>query len=453
MLLAVLVCYLCYQRADHTPFARHLASAYLEIDRVALEDPPDRNLFDAAMEGMVAELRELGDEHSEYITVLDAAEFNAEISQEFGGIGVVIALRGKEPPRELLIVSRPEPGRPAARYDIRARDRILAIDGVSVATMDTTDTHDILRRMRGPVGKPVQLTILHPGEAEPVDVQVVRERIEIDSIHGIRKKRDASWQFRLDDHPQIAYVRITTFGEKTPEELYNVLHGLVREGVRGVILDLRDNAGGELEGTIEICDLFLPDGKTIVQTRDRRGRIEEVFRATSKTPFGELPLAVLINRYSASASEIVAACMQDHGRAAVIGERSFGKGTVQRLINVGPPKWQEQLEEYQSGMLKLTASSYWRPSGKNIHRMPEDTDQSEWGVLPDAGMEVALDDHQRQALYIDLGRRELYDPDGDALDNDLEDTSPEVRALLPFDDAGIAKAVEYLSASGGSATQ
>jgi carboxyl-terminal processing protease len=446
ILLTVVVCYLCYNRADHTPYVRHLARAYREINRLALEDPPDRRLFDAAMEGMVAELRRLGDEHSDYITIADVAEFNAEISQEFGGIGVVISLRGKEPPRELLIVSPPEPGRPAANHDIRARDRIIAIDGVAVATMDTANTHEILRRMRGPVGKPVRLTVIHSGETDPVDMEIVRDRIEVDSIHGIRKKKDAAWQFTLDDHPQIGYVRLTTFGERTPEELYEVLYGLVNEGVRGVILDLRDNAGGELQGTVEICNMFLPAGKTIVQTRNRRGQIEEVFRATSETPFQDLPLAILINRYSASASEIVAACMQDHRRAAIIGERSFGKGTVQRLMNVGPPTWQKQDEEYQSGLLKLTASSYWRPSGKNIHRMPDDTDDSEWGVSPNAGMEVQLDDRQREALYVDLGRRELYDPNGDALADDLAETSPEVRALLPFEDEAIAKAVAYLKA-------
>lgn len=450
ILLSVLACYACYERADHMPYSRHLAQAYREINLHALEDPPDRGLFDAAMEGMVAELKRLGDEHSDYLTVENSAEFNAEISQEFGGIGVLISLQGKEPPRELVIVSPPEPGRPAAEHDIRARDRIVAIDGVAVASMDTTNDHEILRRMRGPIGKPVQLTIVHAGETDPVEIEVVRDRIATESIHGIRKKKDATWQYRLDDNPEIAYIRITTFGERTPEELFHLLKGLTRNRLSGGILDLRDNAGGELQGTVAICDMFLPRGKKIVETRDRRGQVEEVFRSTSATPFATLPLAVLINRYSASASEIVAACLQDHRRAAVIGERSFGKGTVQRLINVGPPLWRD--DEYRAGLLKLTTSSYWRPSGKNIHRTgrnrpggeTEASEEADWGVLPDPAMEVQLDAREREAFLIDRRRRELYNPTGDALVDDLEEISPEVKALLPFHDEAIAKAVGYL---------
>jgi carboxyl-terminal processing protease len=444
ILLAVLVCFLCYTRADHTPYSRHLAKAYRQINRLALENPPDRELFDAAMEGMVSELNRLGDEHSEYIAATDAGEFNVEISQEFGGIGVVIRLQGEKPPREVVVVSPPEPGGPAAGHDIRARDRIVAIDGVPVASMNTADDRDVLRRIRGPVGKAVRLEVLHAGETVPVAMEIVRDRIEVDSIHGIRKKDDATWQFTLDQDPQIAYIRITTFGEKTPSELLATLTSLEKEGVRGVILDLRDNPGGELQGTVAICDMFIPGGKTIVQTRDRRGRLEEVFSSSSETPFPTLPLAVLINRYSASASEIVAACLQDHRRAAIIGERSFGKGTVQRLMNVGPLLWED--DEYQSGLLKLTASSYWRPSGKNIHRMPGESAEAQWGVSPDAGLEVELSDSQREAYYVDLRRRELYNPNGDALLDEFEDVTPEASALLPFKDEAIAKAVDYLKA-------
>jgi carboxyl-terminal processing protease len=450
LLLAALVSYTCYVRADHTPYSRHLAHAYRAINRQALQDPPDRELFDAAMEGMVAELRQLGDEHSEYIAAVRTGQFNAEIRQEFGGIGVRITLRGDEPPRELVIVCPPEPGEPAAAHDIRSRDKIVAIDGIPVDTMDTSDDDEILRRMRGPVGEPVKLTILHAGETVPVEIEVVRSRISIDSVHGLRKNDGASWRFRLDEEPRIAYARITTFGEKTPVELYEALEALSREGVEGVILDLRDNAGGELQGTIDICDMFLPAGKTIVQTRDRRGRVEEVYRATGETPFGSLPLAVLVNRYSASASEIVAACLQDHDRAAIIGERSFGKGTVQRLLDVGPPVWLD--DEYQSSMLKLTTASYWRPSGRNIHRIlgdrpqedAEDRDEGEWGVSPDPGMEVKLTPHEREAFLIDRGRRELYNPAGDALFYELDKVAPEVQALLPFEDEALAKAIEYL---------
>jgi carboxyl-terminal processing protease len=442
------VSFACYLRADHTPFSRHLADAYRSINRLALEDPPDRALFDSAVEGMVAELNRRGDIHSEYITAAEAAEFDAEITQEFGGIGVVITLRGDKPPRELVVVSPPEPGQPAAGHDIRARDRILAIDGVPVSEMDTQTTDEVIYHMRGPVGEPVRLTILHAGETVPVEIEVVRDLIAMESVKGVRKRDDASWQFRLDDYPQVAYVRITTFGEKTPDELYDVLERLTSEGVQGVVLDLRENPGGELNRTVQVCDMFLREGKTIVQTRDRYERLEENRRSTDDTPFPDVPLAVLINRGSASASEILAACLQDHERAVVIGERSFGKGTVQRLLPVGPPV--RRHEDLQSGILKLTMSSYWRPSGKNIHRMPGDGEEDEWGVAPDPGMEVKLTPHEYQGFLLDMHRREIYNPHGDALIDDLEDVPAEVKALLPFDDEALAKAVDYLKGAGRS---
>lgn len=444
LFLGSLICYACYVRADHTPFARHLAAAYREIDRSALEDPPDRALFDSAMEGMVAALNSLGDIHSQFIPASVAAEFDAEISQEFGGIGVVITLRGDEPPYELVVVSPPEAGRPAAEHDIRAGDRIIAIDGELVSEMDTRNrnTAEILHRMRGPVGKPVQLTILHPGETAPVEIEVVRDLIATESIRGYRKRTDGSWQYRLDAHPQIAYLRIITFGEKTPGEMYEILRRLVNDGIEGAILDVRDNAGGELDGTVAICDMFLPAGKTIVQTRDRRKRLLETRVATSQTYFPDLPLAVLINDHSASASEILAACIQDHNRGAVIGQRSYGKGTVQRVLPVGPPIYDD--DAYQSAYLKLTTSSYWRPSGDNIHRMEGDDEDDDWGVFPDPGMEVELSTEEQRAVRIQTYRRELYNPNGDALVEDLENVPPEVEALLPFKDMAIQKAVDYL---------
>ena len=296
---------------------------------------------------------------------------------KFGGIGVRIRQLGDPP--VLTIAGPPEPGTPAFRADIRPNDRILAIDGESTDGMTMTD---VLRRMRGEPGEPVRLAILHDGDEEPVTIVLVREIITIDSILGDRRRADGSWQFRLDVDPRIAYIRITTFADKTIGELTELVERLEQDGVTALVLDVRDNSGGALDAAVGVSDLFLPADKLIVETRGRDREVRDRYLATGKDESGELPIAVLINRNTASASEIVAACLQDHDRAVVVGERSYGKGTVQQLIPV----------ESGRSRLKLTSASYWRPSGENIHRMPGDTDEQKWGVLPSPGMEIEVSD-------------------------------------------------------------
>ena len=455
ILAGSLICYLCFIRAEHTPYARHLASAFRTIDAFSLVAPNDRSLFDGAMEGMVGLLNDRGDIHSKYIAARVAPQLDAELRQEFGGIGVMISVREKDGSYELVVLAPPEPGRPAAQQDIRAQDRILAIDGVLVADLDHSDRDalmdDILGRVRGPVGEPVRLSILHPGEASPVEVEVVRALIELDSVKGHTKLPDGSWEFRLADHPHIAHVRITDFGEKTPRELLSIIDRLRVEGVEQFILDLRRNPGGELSGTIEICDMFLEAGKVIVEIKDRRGRLLESYAASHDAPFADLKLVVLVDRESASASEIFAACLQDHHKARIIGERTYGKGTVQRLLHVGPPLTLRDTQ--QRSYLKLTTSSYWRPSGRNIHRMHREgrdsqaesaDDDAEWGVSPDSGLAVTLSAEERAAYIIDRNRRDIYNPDGDALLDDLDETPDELKALLPFEDRAINLAIDAL---------
>jgi len=443
ILFAVLLSYVCYVRAEQSPYARHLGFAFRTIEQMALMDPADRALFDSGVTGMVALLNSMGDEHSDYITSKAAEAFEQEMRQEFGGTGILVTLKGENDKRELVIVAPPEPGTPAADHDIRAQDRIVAIDGklVSEILQSTTSLGEVTQLIRGPVGKPVTLTVLHKGESTPVDIRIVRALIETDSVMGYRKLPDASWQFHVDDDPSIGYVRIESFAQRTLDELRRVLVELTERPVRGVILDLRENPGGELRGTIDICDMFLPADRLIVQTRDRDNKVIDAYFSSSDTPFPDVPLAVLIDQHSASASEIVAACLQDHDRAVIVGSRSFGKGTVQRLINVGPPRLQN--EHLQSGLLKLTTASYWRPSGRNIHRMPKAKQEDEWGVTPDDRMQIESSDNHVLAFLIDQNNRSTYNPNGDALLNDLEGVDEEVKKLLPFDDKALAKAVEY----------
>ena len=165
-----------------------------------------------------------------------------------------------------------------------------------------------------------------------------------------------------------------------------------------MVLDLRDDAGGSLDAAVAICDMFLPAGEKIVEIRGRDDVLEDRYLSSGRGKFQELPLAVLVNSGSASASEIVAACLQDNGRAAVFGERSYGKGTVQKLIPI----------ESGRSLLKLTSAIYRRPNGKNIHRMPDATDADDWGVTPDAGHEVPLTEEEFKAYANYRNLRDLW---------------------------------------------
>ncbi len=204
--------------------------------------------------------------------------------------------------------------------------------------------------------------MVHPGLSEPVDIDLKRETIMVNSILGDIRDQKGNWKFALAIDSRIALLRITKFGDKTVAELTNVLALLTDQGVEALVIDLRDNYGGALDAAAAISDMFLRGGEAIVTTRGRDRKIRDRYVATGQGIYTQIPLAVLINHNSASASEIVAACFQDHRRAVIVGQRSYGKGTVQRLMRV----------ESGRSLLKLTSATYWRPSGVNIHRMPGD---------------------------------------------------------------------------------
>ncbi len=440
---AILLCYVCYVRADHNPLGRHLALAFHAIDRYALERVPPDALLEGGVRGMVAQLNDRGDEHSAYISARRAAEFYADIDQEFGGVGVLISLRGDPP--QLVVVAPPEPNTPASKHDVRAGDRIVAIDG---QLTEKNKMQDILARMRGPVGESVRITLERGEDGATHEEEIVRDRIKLDSVKGIAKGSDAQWSFRLEEDRRIAHVRLTSFAEQTLDDLSDTLRELLHSGVEAVILDLRHNAGGELGAAVGISELFLDAGDLIVTIKDRHGRARSREIASGRGEFYGVPMAVLIDRDSASASEIVAAALQDHRRATVIGERSFGKGTVQRLIPIGPPA--EHDSERRGGVLKLTTDSYWRPSGENIHRLSSASDQDQWGVTPDDGFVFSLTDEQYEAYRIDRGNRDIFNPHGDALldipdgDPDSGDNAEPPEDPKPLVDTILQRAVEHL---------
>ncbi len=425
---AAVVSYACYVRAEQNPYARHVAAGFSVIDGWALEEAPDEELFNGAMHGMVSVLHDHGDRHSEFVDAKKQAAFSEEYEQEFGGVGIRLRLLGE--PKLPTVIGLPEPGTPAAEADIRLGDRVEAVDGNATAGLNL---EDVTAMVRGPVGESVTLSMVRPGAGQAHVVKIVRAIINVESVLGDVRKPDGGWNFLLREDPRIGYVRIRMFGDKTAAELAAAVAELSKQPLAGLIIDVRDDAGGSLDAAVQICDLFLRAGRPIVTTRDRDELVRDQFVSTGAGQYVDLPLVVLVDRNSASASEIVAACLQDYDRATVIGERSYGKGTVQRLIEI----------ESGRSLLKLTTATYWRPSGKNIHKMPEDDETDEWGVTPDAGFDVTLTDDAYELWRNYRLRRDLV---GEGIDPSLAAELSRQDGEIPagFRDQALEQAIEYL---------
>lgn len=344
--------------------------------------PIDRkDLLEAALNGMLQNL----DPHSNFINTTGWKSFRRQIEGSFGGVGIQV---GTDNVGRLKVIA-PLVGSPAYEAGIMPDDVIMEIDGQSTEGMSLDRSTEL---MQGQPGTTVKVKVRHrDGETE--DLNVNRAIIELPTVLGDHRNADDSWDYMLDKEAKIGYIRITSFAQKTAQELRSALESLKKQGMKGLVLDLRNNPGGLLPAAVEISNMFVPEGK-IVSTRGRN-TVERVFEAEKSKVVTDVPMVVLVNGSSASASEIVSAALQDHNRAAVVGTRSFGKGSVQNII---------EMEDGQ-GVLKLTVATYWRPSGKNIHRFKNARQSDEWGVSPNEGLEVKLTD--KELVDWIVGRRDL----------------------------------------------
>ncbi|MCC7475305.1 MAG: PDZ domain-containing protein [Pirellulales bacterium] len=413
LLLAVVGAWVCFARSEHDPYTRNLASGIASIRRNALEPVGGRALFDGAMDGMVKVLRNEGDEHAQFFDESEANSLRNKIHQQYGGIGVRIMWQGT-PPRPVL-AGPIAADTPAGKVGLQTGDRILAVDDHSTAE---ATQRELVAWIMGDPGTSVRLTVQRGEVAPPQTFTLVREVIGIDSILGHQRNAQGAWTFSLAENSQIAHVRMVSFGDRTAREFADLVARLTGDGVRAIVLDLRENEGGSLDTAVAVCQQLLPAHSLIVETRGRGDVVLRRYETTSDGMHCTMSLVVLVNRNSASAAEIVAACLQDHHRAAVVGERSYGKGTVQQLLPLG------------KSLLKLTWARFRRPSGINIHRFAGAGAEDSWGVLPDKGCDLPLTDQEHEAF---LRHRDWLD-EGDS-----------AKAEPGFVDSTFNKAVQVLS--------
>lgn len=343
-------------------------------------------------------LAALNDPHTTYITREEWVSFSKQLEGRFPGVGIIIR---RDSVHDALLVVTPIKNSPAFKAGIQAGDLItevrlevdkngqpLASEADRVHSTKGMKTDDAVKLITGRAETPVTLVIQREGEKEPRPVRISRNFVSVETVHGAVRKPNNDWSYYIDPEKKIGYIRIESFTFSrddygTAVEIKKALAGLKKEGLNGLVIDVRNNPGGSLRAVIDICELFV-GREDIVSIKARDSTDSRPFRGQAAGD-KSYPVAVLINGYSASASEILAACLQDHGRATVIGERSYGKGSVQQ---VAPYK-------YTEGQLKYTEARYYPPSGRNIDKIAAEQDASlkqrdEWGVRPDLGFEVKL---------------------------------------------------------------
>ncbi|HVT87809.1 MAG TPA: S41 family peptidase [Tepidisphaeraceae bacterium] len=351
------------QRDDDYSFVRTLVDIHRQVAANYVEPVDETKLRESAIEGMLSQL----DPFSVYVPPSKQEDFERMLENSFKGVGIQLNQRVEGGPVEVVT---PIDGSPAFKAGVMAGDVILKVNGESI---DGVRLPDVIKKITGPLGSEVKLTVHHLTGAE-AELKMTREEIVIPVIKGFERKADNNWEFYVSHDPKIAYIRIAQFTSDTADNLRQALLPLIGDGMKGLILDLRFNPGGRLEEAVELIDMFVSKGATIVSTKGRN-RPETARTATGTNTLPRFPMIVLVNEHSASASEIVAGSLQDNHRALVIGERTYGKGSVQEVIPL----------DNKGGELKLTVAYYYLPSGRLVHRKKDATD---WGVQPQISVPV-----------------------------------------------------------------
>jgi carboxyl-terminal processing protease len=329
---------------------------YVDGDRLTYQD-----LIHGALKGMLNTL----DPHSEFMEPSKFDELKKDTEGAFGGVGIVISFKDN-----FITVVAPMEDTPGFKAGILSGDRITRIDGKSTEKMGLQEA---VKRLRGQPGSEITLQVYRPGSAQSTDYKLVRAEIKVPTVKDIDGRRD----FSLGEN-KIGYVRIVQFGEQTASDLEDSLSKLEGQGMEALVMDVRGNPGGLLDQAVKVCEKFLARGTMVVSTEGRNTSQRAEYRATGRNRHANYPVVVLVNGGSASASEIVAGCLQDLKRAIIVGEQTFGKGSVQSILPM-----------QDGSALRLTTAKYYTPSHKVIH---------EKGITPD--ILVPMSDEEERDNFI-----------------------------------------------------
>ncbi|MFL5338742.1 MAG: S41 family peptidase [Gemmataceae bacterium] len=393
------------------------------------EDLEDNKDADMAIRTMLFNL----DPHTMYFDKAQVLKMDTQLLGRYPGVGIQIR---RDMVRDGLLVVSPIKGSPAYRAGIKAGDLITEIirpvdekgkplNPPEVLSTKGMKTDEAVEKILGTAGTKVKLKILREGKDEPYEVDLTRATINVETVFGVKRLDDDSWDYMLDPQSKIGYIRLSQFAPNSYIDMKRVVTQLQKNGMKGLILDLRYNPGGLLTTAVEISDMFIEDG-LIVTIKPRSGAgDEEAITKTSTDKFTNFPLVCMVNDMSASGSEIVSACLQDHNRAVILGERSYGKGSVQNIMRF----------PQTGGRIKYTFATFWRPNGQNLNKLsttgkPEDT----WGVKPDEGFNVPLSRGARDALFEQMRDSEVI-PNREAKPKE---------AKPPVKDEQLDKALGYL---------
>jgi carboxyl-terminal processing protease len=348
----------------------------VEVDALVrqrfVEEVGEDDLVDGAIRGLIHQL----DPYSRYVSPEEMPSFERKLSGDYIGIGIEVGMRHGQ-----IAVIAPVEQSPAAKAGVLAGDVILAVDGESTEGYSVLQVDEMLV---GSPGTTVLLTVQHRAGDEIETLEIIRGPVSIHTVKGFRRTVHADWDYMVDPVHRIGYIRVSGFRDKTTVDFDHALDALHEQGVRGLVLDLRFNAGGLLPRAVEMVDRFVRSG-VIVSTVTRKEVVSR-YRAQREGTFDPVELAVLINGASASASEIVAGALQDYKRATIVGTRSFGKGSIQRVF---------MLRE-RNAAVRLTEAHYELPLGRTIHRTARNAASDEWGVIPD--VIFPLTEPQRQEV-------------------------------------------------------
>ena len=355
--LAIVTSQLVHAQADdhhaaQLPLAdiRLFTDIYARIKQEYVEEVDDKTLLEGAIRGMMSSL----DPHSVYLSSDAFEELKIGTKGEFGGLGIEVGMENG-----LVRVIAPIEGTPADKAGVKAGDMIIKLDETVVKGLTLNDA---VKLMRGKRGTDILLTIMRDGEIAPLEITVTRDVITVKSVRS------------RELEPGYGYLRISSFQAKTTRNVIDAIQKFNRPGkerLQGLVLDLRNNPGGVLTGAVGVSDVFLNDGQMIVYTKGRGSDGELSYKASTPDMMNNIPIVILINEGSASASEIVAGALQDHGRAIVMGKTSFGKGSVQTVLPL----------QANNG-IKLTTSRYYTPDGHSIQAQ---------GIEPDILVEEVVE--------------------------------------------------------------